>query len=552
MNTPSNDNPQAARRLALTREAPQGRSVASGGSRYWWAYPRHNRLVWLIALCATLISPTYSEEGVIDRRFSDQNTKLWAPYVEWELPNPDYEGNPFDLLASVAFTHDDSGEQRRTQMFYAGDGVWSFRFTGTKVGRWSFTTSSDDAHLDGWQGSVTVAPNPDPNIRGFLVADGTKFAVEVADDGTLQGTLYHVYSPFERQRLFEYSLDEATLHHDIDEMLTKVDALGFNALRVSVNNSWFEFGAESYRDHDSENPDPESFRVLEALITEAHARGLHLHIWKWGDEQRRWTPIGVGGINGEPDRRLQRYIAARLGPLPGWTMSYGFDLEEWVTPDEVREWGAYLHEHLGWPHLLTARELGEHRGYVFDMGTDKLDIYSTDDRPTENFYDLAVTRLEDQEGPGLPVLFERRFLYLRDDVWDMQTTRRALWQFTMAGGAGSIWGVLWDDGRTYPNPEQLRLHREFWRDRFLLEFERANELTSGFALKSAGSHYVFYAEDSSEVSMDLTGMHDPQPAGALDTGGGMLEFHDLGVLDTAQHTWRAPYRSDWVVAVGRY
>jgi hypothetical protein len=92
--------------------------------------------------------------------------------------------------------------------------------------------------------------------------------------------------------------------------------------------------------------------------------------WAWGDESRKWTPIGVGeGINGKEGRRLQRYIAARLGPLPGWSMGYGFDLHEYISKNELRSWQNYLHNRLGWQHLLSARatdlQSGDHmNGYA--------------------------------------------------------------------------------------------------------------------------------------------------------------------------------------------
>jgi len=71
-----------------------------------------------------------------------------------------------------------------------------------------------------------------------------------------------------------------------------------------------------------------------------------------GDESRRQTPIRLGGRNGPADRRLQRYIAARLGPMPGWTMGYGYDLDEWAAEKDLREWHAHMHRHFGWPHML--------------------------------------------------------------------------------------------------------------------------------------------------------------------------------------------------------
>ena len=489
---------------------------------------------------------------VADKGLPLQRTTLWAPFVEWELANADYAGNPFDVHASVTFVHERTGESRTTEMFYTGDDAWAFRFTGTRTGEWSFKTSSDAAQLDSWRGTVIVEPNAETDVRGFLTTHSGKYAIPAGQAGALQGTLYNVYMNHGlRERVDEYSSDEPELQADIDEVLSEVEAHGLDALFVTVHNNWFELGAVSYRDHQSENPDPATFRVLETIVTKAHARGLHVHIWAWGDEQRRWTPIGVGGINGTADRRLQRYIAARLGPLPGWTMSYGFDLYEWVSEEQVRAWAEYLHERFGWPHLLMARERHDPVDRVFEFGSRKwLDVYSVDDRPANAFYDAAVLRLEAR---GLPVLFERRFLYLRDGVWDMETTRRALWQFTMAGGAGAIWGVMWDQGTKYPNPGQLRLHGEFWRERFLLDFVRADHVSNGYALMTPeATHYVFYIEGTDQLQFDLGDLTEPLPAVALDVKGEVLEFLDLDLLTSADDTWTAPYPSDWVVAVGRF
>jgi len=104
----------------------------------------------------------------------------------------------------------------------------------------------------------------------------------------------------------------------------------------------------------SPNPDPRTFEALELLIRKVNAAGGVVHIWTWGDEQRKMTPK-KWGINGQADRRLQRYICARLGPLPGWSMSYGFDLQEWVNQNDLRKWHEYMHRHLGWFHFLGGR-----------------------------------------------------------------------------------------------------------------------------------------------------------------------------------------------------
>jgi hypothetical protein len=490
------------------------------------------------------------------RRFEPQRGVLWQPYQSWSLAAGDVQGNPFDVVAIVTFAHDGSGARHVTHMFYAGDGRWEFRFTGTRTGRWRFATASEEPQLDGWSGEVLVDPNPDPAAHGSLRAVGTRFAVPIDEHGTLAGRLYNVYmNAGLTEMLHGYPRAEPALSEAIDTMLSEVEEHGMDAMFVIVLNNWFELGSPSHRDHDGEDPSLEAFELLERLILEAHARGLGVHIWQWGDEQRRWTQVGVGGINGIPDRRLQRYIAARLGPLPGWTMSYGFDLHEWVTPAEVRSWWSYMHAHLGWPRLLMARETRAARPdpeRVFELDAGRLDVFSSDERPQASFFDEAVRLLAASE---LPILFERRFLHTRDRVWDMDVTRRALWQFTMAGGAGAVWGVMWGGAPPYPEPAQLRTHGDFWRTRASLALtspRRVGGAHPGYALHDqAGKQAVFYAEATSQLGLDLSAMDGPQPAVAVDTLAPYQPL-DIGPLEPVDQLWQAPYASDWAVAVGAF
>ena len=62
----------------------------------------------------------------------------WGPTIEWTVENPSWQGNAFDVVAKVRFVHQSSGQTRTTEMFYAGGTQWTFRFTGTRTGRWSF------------------------------------------------------------------------------------------------------------------------------------------------------------------------------------------------------------------------------------------------------------------------------------------------------------------------------------------------------------------------------------------------------------------------------
>jgi|GEM_PF-5598651 hypothetical protein len=80
----------------------------------------------------------------------DKTANRWEP-AEWKVVKTSNIAAPFDLVATVTFTHQGSGEIRRTGMFFAGSKTWSWRFTGTQTGVWNFVSESADSELNGLQ-----------------------------------------------------------------------------------------------------------------------------------------------------------------------------------------------------------------------------------------------------------------------------------------------------------------------------------------------------------------------------------------------------------------
>ena len=101
--------------------------------------------------------------------------KQWIP-LEWSFENPTFKGNPYDLIATVVFVHSKTAEEHTTEMFHDGKDTWKFRFTGTRPGRWTFTTSSKDKDLGDKQGTVIIKPNP--GVNGFVTNFGNKWGVD--------------------------------------------------------------------------------------------------------------------------------------------------------------------------------------------------------------------------------------------------------------------------------------------------------------------------------------------------------------------------------------
>jgi hypothetical protein len=465
-----------------------------------------------------------------------KEAKLWE-VVEWKFENPGYKGNPYDLVSEAVFTNKTTGREIKTELFYDRAETWKLRFTGTQAGRWDFVTESADPDLSGLKGRVNIGPNP--GVPGFITNYGSKWGRLGIDEAFVpQYVMYCDPDKFGR--------NPARIDADIREFFV---GHGFNGFHIGVLGRWFDL--EKTRSNEitsaDPNPDPRTFEALELLLSKVHAAGGVVHIWAWGDEQRRMTPKRWG-MNGKVDRRLQRYICARLGPLPGWSMGYGFDLQEWVSGKDLKLWHEYMHEHLGWPHYLGGR------------APDLTQIYSGLDyssyqqhRPDYDMYVKAIKQYGDK-----PTFLEDRFrvrknVYPEKD-YDFEMTRRGLWHSTMAGGAANIWGNLLNprpDGvsHPYPNKHQILTWSKFWKNRFKKQMVRDNSMTDGVCLKVPGKLLVFYKEDTDSIKMDLGELKGKFDAVAVDTRSPYKEIELTGLkLDTGQ-IFKAPYRSDWAVAV---
>jgi hypothetical protein len=497
--------------------------------------------------------------------------------LTYSLENPTFSGNPYDIDATVLFTHADSGDQIRTGIYYDGGPNWRFRFTGTQEGTWTFISESDD-DLSGATGSIDVTV--DPAARGFLTAHGTKYGRQIGTARTVKAQPYVVYM----NRRAESSTVNPGFGGDTDNVATwggpdnaarrtayieQAQANGCNAIFLHVNNQWFRNGAQGWDDHGSTNPDRHVFAAIEDLIVDAHAAGLQVNIWAWGDNagHRRWTPIGVpGGINGYADRRIQRYIADRLGPLPGWSMGYGFDLFEWTNQDQVSDWANFLTDRMGWDHLLSGRSLpllgpdgtddsapaSFVNGYASlrrggqILQTDSNAVSRADDGGPDSY---AETREDVLRDPSRPILYEERHAYQRywegsSTAWpttSMDGTRTLLWWWTMAGGAGGWIGFYGNTSSAsgdgpYPHPEQLRTHATFWEHRLELDMVVDNRLTGGVSQRQYALHspdtgrIVMFAEDTNSIELNLDGFPDRFQATLVDAEDAYREI-DLGVIE---------------------
>ena len=474
--------------------------------------------------------------------FGNKTVTQYEPYLEWSVNNNSYSGNAYDVIATVTFTHS-NGTTHTTEMFYDGGSTWKFRFSGSLTGNWSFTTSSSDGDLNGHTGTVTVNTNNDNDIKGYITESGP-FELKKwtwSKDNLAFVPNYVMYG--QPQQFYNNS---GKINNDINNF---VDGHGFTGFHVpQVAGRWFDVNKSNDEvSNSAQNPDGRTFDALEDLITRTYKAGGAVHFWVWGDAARSQTMNShPSGKLGTVEKRLLRYMAARLGALPGWSVGYGFDLGEWTNANEVDEFEEYLKDRIGWFHYISGRYQGPKGGTNHGGGrtwNEKLSYAAWEHhKPSQTALTNAANEVK-----GKPLFSEDRFRIRnenrsKDFKFDGSDSRQYMYRLLVGGGFAGIWGNVWqvDQNRgsiTYQNKEELKkFARFFYEDewRFDASFTIANNLsnTSGsYVMKSSDNKkYLIYAEGKNSVNINLSGASGNLKAVAMNTVGNSYSIEDLGNL----------------------
>jgi hypothetical protein len=201
---------------------------------------------------------------------------------------------------------------------------------------------------------VEVRPSSNPRRTGWsgqLTGDSTAWARQLGPEGALA----------RRTPILVMMPEVRYWHDDLKRMRGFVaefnEGHGFNGGHLStIGAGWFDVGSVGSLSEARETPDPATFEAIEAAATEWSERGGWLHIWMWGKGSSGDFAGLRGGYDGAASRRLNRYVAARLGPVAGWSMGIGWDVEFWIDETKLQWWLDDLIPQLGgWHHWIGHR-----------------------------------------------------------------------------------------------------------------------------------------------------------------------------------------------------
>jgi len=266
--------------------------------------------------------------------------------------------------------------------------------------------------------TATPSPTPDASARGNVVAIGDQWGWE---DGTTFTPALVMFG-----RPSDYwdgtAVDVAMIDAELDRLMT---GHGFNGVHVFVACEWWDIATTD---------------------GEVYARGGMVHLWMYGDRERDQNPADYFGFNSPTELAAINEIGARLAPLDGWTMGYGFDLFEWADTPQIQQWESNMRAAMGDNlHMLGAR--GCKNSYACDWSP-TLDYYAVEwHMPTcQDFQDHVAN------ANGRPVMSEDRFR-VRDEGRAKDPTEAETLQLMQdahaCGGVGAIYGQLITPGGAY-------------------------------------------------------------------------------------------------------
>ncbi len=261
----------------------------------------------------------------------------------------------WDVEGSCLWTHENGTIRRTSLVWYSGSNhTYVYRFGGSLQGRWTGKTTSPVAALNGLELGVTVGPSRNPDRTGWsgqIPGQPGAWAHQKGVEGKL----------VKRTPILIMMPDVQRWHNDLGRMRAFVKEFngdhGFNGGHIStIGLGWFDVAAKGSLSTAPPAPDVRTFAALEAAASEWSERGGWLHLWMWGKGDTGDFSKLSGGHNGPHSKRINRYLAARLGPVPGWSMGIGWDVEFWADESKLKWWlDDLVPQFGGWHHWIGHR-----------------------------------------------------------------------------------------------------------------------------------------------------------------------------------------------------
>jgi hypothetical protein len=453
-------------------------------------------------------------------------------------------GNPFDVEVRGEFTGPD-GTRIAVPGFYAGANNWKVRFSPTVVGRWSMTTVSPFAALNGHtETDIQCTKNSNPAIHGGLLVDPVNRHHFLYEDGSR-----YFLMGYEADWLWgadSKDPERKVMHHLIDQMVAR----GFNHVLVNIyahDTSWspghqnqWDYGPPETYVFGGTNEKPDHtrlntafFNVYDGMMNALLDKGIVANVMiKVYNKMVNWPQPGS-----KDEERYFRYVTARYQAYPN--VVWDFSKEAYNERDKSLEKRLIdlIRSNDGYHRLTTS-----HDNDLYDWDA-KLNTNLDFRTDQEHFFWKEMLLFDRQLLPWPIVNSELYYERGVDDLptyaikQDWQEMLRGAYEVYLSGGyfvyyyANTAWDVVKPDPEPPGMPRFQILKENLSALPYWLMEPRPELAAGGPCLAIPGDVYAFLVQASQRPTGSGGGPGGTATAAApvsLSPAGGRRRRADLG------------------------
>jgi hypothetical protein len=462
------------------------------------------------------------------------------------------------------------GEAIVLPAFYDGDGqgglngeIWKARLVPYQTGTWHYSVRSEDAYLDGTNGSFEVVANPECGLEDAL-----------GDNLYCKGPLEHVggyYLQFQDGEFWiKTGLDDpenflGTAFGDWDAKRAQIDRIskmGINSIYLITNNidgdrkdTWPWVGeTESQAKSNADRFDVDKLQAWEDFFAFAQRKGIVLHIVLNDDSAWR----------GYDEQLYIREMIARFGHHPGIIWNIGEEANEIFTDGEQLAFAAKIRELDPNNHPVTVHRKSpwpffgdqEFTAASIQIGDGGADFSKSTLLNYNVIVDEHRVRSKQREHP-IPIMIDEtpRITEVNQEVREKFRTQ-VLYPIFLAGGNFELHyrDVYGQSGSvTIEDLEPLILDmvqlRRFLEELPFPEMESCNQLLSdpeNLCFGDFGNTHIIYLPNGGSEIVDLSGSDGFYEQTWFNPRSGEISGSD-SIQGGDLYSFSAPDQKDWVL-----
>jgi len=454
---------------------------------------------------------------------------------EHELVSSKSYSNPYTDVSLTAQFQGPNGEQVEIEGFWYGSDVWKIRMMPTAIGRWSYTTSSNESSLDGLSGEFLCGQSSHPGIVEINPDNPYTFKLSTGEPFFLMGeTAWYLMSnavPFFDGTFQQY--------------IQKRKEQKFNFVQFVLGTGGLPYGTK--------NPENEGGK----LWVSQNQQKINPEFFKWVDKRISFmdsTQMGIGffitwaqhfsTFSRDEFERFTRYLIARYAayPLLFWIVVGEFDEVGSLTDYDyfgnlIKTIDPYGHIVSIHPDGADPQNVGSNRIFADEDWLDYImHQYPSFNSGEHSVYELNQYTLADRVY-NIPVV-NAEFKYENEDylgeIFTSDDVRKYAWTIVVSGafpcyGHADIIRTLNLDAMESDGANYMTRLYNFWEQILWWNMNPNNSrVENGFCIGETNSDYVIYLPEGGSVNVNFDDLNGTFRAQWYDPKNG--EYSDFSIF----------------------